>query len=232
MNLVKALIAGTAITLAAPAFAVASDWHSSSDSGCGWYCQTSGETAVSNTQLNFGYVNATTNANVVNAYGDVNASATAVGNTLDVVTMQNTIVDNTQISSGQISATLNANVEAVDGNVGLAATALCNGASVSTDPDYTIVNSSQECGLVDPSATVNANVANVSGGVGVSAMAIGNQVSVDSNAPQFPVTNFQSNRAPLNATANVNVANTGPVDISSTAVGNTAQVIHYTTGGY
>jgi hypothetical protein len=225
MNLVKTLIVGTAIALV-PAFAAASD-----TGGCDWHCQT-GETAVSNTQLNFGYVWSKTNANVVNSYGDVNVSSTAVGNTVDIVTMQNTVVDNVQISTGVIGAETNANVESVDGNVGIAATALCNGASVSTDPAYTIVNNSQECGVVDPSATVNANVANVSGGVGVTAMAVGNQFQTDSNAAIYPVANFQSNRAPITATANVNVANTGPVDISSTAVGNTAQVVSYTTGGY
>ena len=62
------------------------------------------------------------------------------------------------------------------------------------------------------------------------AMAVGNQFQTDSNAAIHGVTNFQSNRAPVNATANVNVANTGPADISSTAVGNTAQIVSYTTG--
>lgn len=226
MKLVKSLIAGTAITLAAQVYAVASD-----HGGCDWHCQM-GETAVSNTQVNTGYVWSTTNANVVNTYGDVNVSSTAVGNTVDIVTMQDTVVENVQISTGAISAETNANIESVDGSVGVSATALCNGASVSTDPAYTLVSNDQECGLVDPSATVNANITNVSGGVGVTSMAIGNQFSTDSNATAFGVTTFQSNRASMNATANVNVANTGPVDISSTAVGNTAQIVSYTTGGH
>ena len=155
--------------------------------------------------------------------------ATAVGNTVTVVTMQDTEVDSTQVNKGEIGASVNAHVDSVDGDVSLSATSLCNGADVSTDPNVTAVNSSQLCGAADPSATVTGTVTNVTGGVGMTAMAIGNQLTADSNAAHFPVNNAQQNDGAMYATVNATTANTGAVDLSATAVGNTAQIVHYNT---
>jgi len=220
--------------LAAPAFAADSNWHDSSfqptsGGGCDWQCQDQGEAVITNAQINLGTIWSKTNADVSNISGDVNASATAVGNTVEVFTMQDTAVDNSQESSGQIGAEVNGNVDSVDGNVSLSATAVCNSADVSTDPNVTAVNNWQHCGAADPEATVNANVSNVTGGVGIAAMAIGNQLTADSNATHFPINNAQLNDGALIATATANVTNAGPVDLSSSAIGNTAQIIHYST---
>lgn len=227
MKLAKILIVGTA--LLAPAYAVASD---DTGGGCDWNCQT-GESAVVNTQVNFGPVWSRTTTTVSDSWGDVNVDASAVGNTAEILTMQDTVVDNTQVSNSAIGAEVSASVDNVDGNVNISATALCNGIDVSTDPTYTVVNSSQECGGADPLATANANISNVSGGVGVTAMSVGNQMVTDSNAAFFPVKNFQQNSAGMTATVNATVNNVGgPVNISSTAIGNSAQIIHYNTEGF
>ena len=151
MNLVKILIAGTAVAMAAPAFAGGSDWHQNSyqptsGGGCDWNCQTQGESVIANGQVNDGTVWSKVNADVQNVDGDVNLQASAVGNTAEIVTMNDTYVDNTQVETADVGSTLNANVDSVNGYVNLNASTACNSVDVSTDPNETAVNNSQTCG--------------------------------------------------------------------------------------
>ena len=183
MQLVKTLIAGTAIMLAIPTFAAASDWHENSyqptsGGGCDWNCQSQGEFVIINGQLNLGNVWSKVNADVQNAVGDVNINAASVGNTAEIVTMDDTYVDNTQVNKGDVGATVNANVDSVAGYVNIGAAAACNSVDVSTDPNETAVSSVQFCGKADPEAIVNANISNT-GGVGIAAQAVGNQFTAD-----------------------------------------------------
>ncbi len=127
----------------------------------------------------------------------------------------------------EVGAEVDIEATGVGGDLLIGATALCNGASISTDPDVTAVNSNQLCGAKDPSATVNADVSDVAGGVGIAAMAVSNQIQVDSNANNFPMNSYQENRAGTYATVNATISNVGAVDLSSTAVGNSATFIHY-----
>ena len=224
--------------LAAPTFAAASeatpDWHANSyqptsGGGCDWQCTQSGESVIVNAQINLGNVWSKVNADVHNATGDVTINTASVGNTAEIVTMDDTWVDNNQDNRGDVGAVVNANVDSVDGYVTLNATAACNSVDVSTDPNVTAINSVQNCGAADPSATVNANISNT-GGVGIAAQAVGNQLTADSNATHMPINNFQTNAGSINANVNVAATNVGAVDLSATAVGNTAQIVHYSTG--
>ena len=234
MKLVKILIAGTAMILMAPVYAAASDWHDNNDDNdCHWNCgwQEPGSSVVVNGQLNLGPVWSKVNTEISNVTNDVNISATAVGNTVSVITMQDTEVDNQQQNLGEVGARIDAGVDTVEGNVVISAQSLCNGADVSTDPRTTIVSNNQHCGAADPSTTINASVTNINGGVGIQGVAVGNQFSADSNAPNFPVSNYQQNDGGVTTDVNAVIANVANgVDVSATAVGNTAQIVHYSTG--
>src|SRR5262249_7810986 len=156
-----------------PTFAADSSWHSNSyqpaAQGCDWKCTQGDGSTITNVQVNLGTLWSKTNTATSNVYGDVNVSATAVGNQVEGVTMQDTEVDSSQDNQGQIGSEVNAEVDSVDGNVNLTATSVCNSTDVSTDPNATVVNNAQHCGAADPEATVNGNVTNVTGGVGMSA---------------------------------------------------------------
>lgn len=199
--------------LAAPAFAGGSTDQSGAD--------------IINGQLNLGPVWSTIKTNVTNSDGDVSAASTAVGNTATIVTMADTHVDNLQTQNGNVGSAVKANVDGVNGNTWLNSTSLCNGASISTDPNITSVNSDQACGAQDPSASVSGTVTNVAGGVGASAMAVSNQTEIDSNASNFPVKNYQEAAGGTNANVNLDLSNVGAASLSSTAVGNTATIVHY-----
>ena len=63
--------------------------------------------------------------------------------------------------------------------------------------------------------------------------ALGNTFQADSNAPNFPVFNRQLNSSGVISNMNVAAYNVGgTVGMSSSAIGNTAQIIHYNTGGH
>ena len=63
--------------------------------------------------------------------------------------------------------------------------------------------------------------------------AIGNTFQADSNAPNFPVFNNQYNNSATISNMSVNAFNVGgSVGMSSSAIGNTAQIIHYSTGNH
>lgn len=185
---------------------------------------------VVNGQVNMNTIWSSNTLDLVNVDGDAIGTASAVGNTATIITMQDSHVENNQIQTGNIGAEVNANTWNVHGDVMLSATSLCNGVSVSTDPLVTAVHSNQQCGGDDPSASITANVNGVGGNAVMAAMSVGNQIEVDSNAANFPVTNYQANTAATIANVNANVANVhGSIQSTSTAVGNTAQIIHYTT---
>ncbi len=196
--------------LASPAFAA--EYNSGAD--------------IINGQLNLAPVFSHLNATLNTVGGDASAASTAVGNQLMVITDQDTRVINNQTQVGDVGATLQANVADVKGDLSLSATSLCNGASISTDPRITSVDSVQNCNAKDPFATVNADVRDVKGLVGISATAISNQIEIDSNAPNFPVKNWQANQAGTFADVNATVKNVGGAGVSATAAGNTAQIIH------
>ena len=127
-NLAKMLIAGTTLlTLTAPVYAA--------------------DTSVLNGQVNLADVFANNNLDIAHIGKTVTATATAVGNTVEIVTMQDSHVLNNQVATGNIAAALNVKASDIHGDVTFTSTALCNGASVSTDPTVTDVRSSQTCGV-------------------------------------------------------------------------------------
>lgn len=214
-RIAKTLIAGTAL-LSLTAVPV-----------CAQESTEFGTAEIINGQINFGDVWSTIDTTIDTAGGDVTAVTQAVGNTVNIYTMANTFVENDQVQNGDVGAAVDLVATDVWGDVLIGATALCNGAMVSTDPDVTAVTSNQECGARDPSAWVDADISNVAGGVGISAAAVGNQIQVDSNARNFPIDSTQVNHSDTISTLNANVSNVGQVDLSGSAVGNSATFIHY-----
>jgi hypothetical protein len=116
----------------------------------------------------------------------------------------------------------------VNGSVSTTSQTACNTADVSTDPAYTVVNSTQQCVSQDPSQLTSVSAVNIAGDVSIAGSAVGNTYSEDTNAAQVYVNTNQINQAAINSTTNANVANVGgAVAISSSAVGNNVQIVHY-----
>jgi hypothetical protein len=216
-RLTKILITGTALMILPlnPAFA------DGSTSGTG--------SNVLNGQIDFQVTSSNLNTNISTVNGSVANTSSAVGNNLEVVTMDNTVVTNNQYVSGvSISADQTASVNAVAGTVNLQSQAICNAADVSTDPHVAAVNSNQVCNSNDPSSLLNASVSNVGSDVTLGATSIGNNFSEDTNAATMPVQNIQTNNANIAATVNSTVYNVnGNVSVNSSAIGNNAQIVHY-----
>jgi hypothetical protein len=229
MSLRKILLASVLMTATAlPAFAQEyGTWNDSPNSAIG--------SLVINDQVNL-QTNWSNLSGVVDTVGgDVVAQGAAAGNIVDVITMDNTRVFNNQIVSSQATIGSNVALDAnnVWGSVGVNNTSLCNGASVSTDPVLTSVNSYQECGAKDPYTGTSAFVTNIAGNAVFQNSAISNSFEADSNAPNFPVFNKQINNSSAISNMAVNAFNVGgTVGMQSSAVGNTARVIHYNTGGH
>jgi hypothetical protein len=60
---------------------------------------------------------------------------------------------------------------------------------------------------------------------------VSNSFEEDTNAPYGNVSNIQINHAAVNASTTANVSNVnGNLSASAAAVGNTGQIIHYSTG--
>jgi hypothetical protein len=186
-----------------------------------------GQADILNGQVNLDTVWSQLNTKLDTTAKDVNLTSTAVGNTAEIITFADSKVTNDQQASGMVGSDINATIANVSGNAWLTSSTVCNAIDVSTDPQVTKVHSSQICSSPDPVAGVSADVSNVSGTVGVEAQAIGNQFSIDTNATKFPITNYQATTGGVNANVNVNAHNVGAVTASATAVGNTAQIIHY-----
>lgn len=227
MSLRKILLASVLVTVSATS-AFAQEYGTWNDNGA------IGSLVV-NDQVNL-QTNWSNLSGVVDTVGgDVVAQGAAAGNIVDVITMDNTRVFNNQIVSSQATIGSNVSLDAnnVWGSVGINNTSLCNGASVSTDPVLTSVNSYQECGAKDPYTGTSAFVTNIAGNAVFQGSAISNSFEADSNAPNFPVFNKQINNSSAISNMAVNAFNVGgTVGMQSSAIGNTARVIHYNTGGH
>ena len=222
----KILIMGTAlVTLSATcAFAAGSTDQQTA-------AQESGSTIL-NGQISLNTQWSNLNGVVDGAGSDVNIQGEAAGNLIDVTTMNDTRVQNSQMVGNQasIGSDVNSTVSNVWGNVNLSNQALCNGASISTDPTLTQVNSTQTCHATDPASAVNLTASGVQGNVAVQSTSIANSFEADSNAPNMPITTRQVNTSVGASTVNANVSNVGgTVGLTSSAVGNQAQIIHYST---
>jgi hypothetical protein len=186
-----------------------------------------GQANILNGQVNLDTVWSQLDTTIDGVNEDVTATATAVGNTATIITFADSDVTNQQNASGMVGSDVNADISNVGGNAWLTASTVCNAVDISTDPQMTKVHSSQICSSPDPVAGVNAQVNNVAGTVGIDAQAVGNQFAIDTNATKFPLSNFQKTTGGVNANVNATVHNVGAAAVSATAVGNTAQIIHY-----
>jgi hypothetical protein len=185
---------------------------------------------IMNGQINLQTNWSNLNGSVDTVGGDVVAQGSAAGNMVDITTMNDTRVQNSQIVGPQANIGSNVNMDAINvwGSVGISSQALCNGAQVSTDPILTKVNSYQECNARDPYSRINTNITNVAGNAVVQGSAIANSFEADSNAPNFPIVTKQISNSASVSNVNANMFNVGKsVGLSSSAVGNTAQIIHY-----
>ena len=218
-RLAKTLITATAMLTLSTALAFA---DSSNDGGV---------SNILNGQVNLNNQTATLNLDSDTVQGGVSGAAVAGGNAIDITTMNNTNVINNQYTSTQnIDSDVYANVNNVGGTTDLTSQAVCNSASISMDPTSTNVDSTQECKAIDPSATLHANVSNTNSDVSLASMAVSNTMEEDTNAPYGNVNNWQINRAAVNASTNATITNVGGnVAASATAIGNTGQIIHYST---
>lgn len=196
-----------------------------SDGGSG----SASESDIYNNQVNLGTVWNNTNVNADDVNGDVNVGAAATANAFQAVTFNNTVVDNNQYASGAaVGSDLNALVTNVNGSVNLSNTVACNTADVSTDPAYTVVHSTQQCAVGDPSQATNVTVAQVENDVNIAGSVAANVYTEDTNAKYNYVNTNQLNQSNVNSTTNVQAYNIGgSVNVSSSAVGNTAQIVHY-----
>ncbi|HEX2590866.1 MAG TPA: hypothetical protein VHL34_05200 [Rhizomicrobium sp.] len=221
LQLAKTLIAGTALTILSVTAACADGSNSTALNG----------SVILNDQTQLYSVTSKTNTEAMNIQGDFVAQSVAGGNSLDVTTMQDSWVTSKQYTSAvDINSQLNANVKNIGGSVDLRSQAFCNDSNVSTDPTTTDVYNSQECAAKDPSASLNATAQNIGGDFQSVAVAMGNNFAEDTNAPNAPVQNYQLNSSGVYATNNTNVYNVkGSAAVVSSAIGNSAQIVHYST---
>ena len=190
-----------------------------------------GVSNILNGQVNLNNQTATLNLNTGNVQGNISGGAVAGGNAIDITTMNNTnVINNQYVSTQNIDSDVYANINNVGGTTDLTSQSVCNSASISMDPTSTNVDSTQECKANDPSATMQANISNTNNDVSLASTAVSNTFEEDTNAPYGNVTNYQINRAAVNASTTANLTNIGGnVSASATAIGNTGQIIHYST---
>jgi hypothetical protein len=228
---VKTLIAATALaTLSATcAYAGGTDQYGSWNDGAmagGIGSQISSNQL--NTQTNWSNLN----GNIDTVAGDAVVQGAAGGNLMDITTMNNTRVDSTQIvgPGAAIGSNVVTNINNIGGSVGIQNQAICNGLSVSTDPTLSSTRSYQECNAADPSSHISADVTNIAGDAVFKGSSLGNSFTADSNAPNMPVWNKQINNSTVASTVNANIYNLGgSTSLTSSAIGNTGQIIHYNT---
>jgi len=228
MKSFKILLAASVLALStSAAFAQGvGTWSDSSQQSSGVGSQ------ILNNQINLQTNWSSLTGSVDTVGGDVVVQGNAAGNLVDVTTMNDTRVTNNQTvgSNATIGSTVAVDVNNVWGSVGITNQAICNGASVSTDPILTAVKSNQACHATDPYSEINTNISNIGGNAVVQGMSVGNKLETDSNAPNFPVISRQLNNSGVVSNVNANVFNAaGTVGLSSSAVGNTSQVLHYST---
>ncbi|MBU6299092.1 MAG: hypothetical protein KGJ79_17205 [Alphaproteobacteria bacterium] len=220
-RLAKILIATTAMAILplTPTFADSSS-------------NTSGGSQILNGQIALHTSISSLHTTIDNVGSDVGVQSVAGGNAVDITTMNDTHVTNNQYTSTvDISSDLGARVTNVGGNVGIQGQASCNSAGVSTDPNITAINSTQQCDAVDPTSRAYVDSANIGGSFSLSNSATGNTFQADSNASNMPVNTLQINHSNVNAVTTANVFNVaGTVSVTSAAIGNNAQIVHYSTG--
>ena len=155
----------------------------------------------------------------------------AGGNAVEIVTFDDTHVTSTQDGeSANIGSDVNAGVSNVGGSVSVSDQAVCNSTDVSTDPNITAVNSNQNCNAQDPGSSINATVHNIGGDVSIASAR---------SATHSPKTPTRSARRPR-STRSIRPASSRPptppsivggsVGVTSSAIGNNAQIVHYSTG--
>ena len=188
---------------------------------------------ILNGQVTFGAQWSTVTTTANNVGGDVVIQGQGAGNMFEAVTFDDTHVKSSQDDeSTNIGSTITANVNGVGGSVSVSGTAVCNSTDVSTDPNVTAVDSKQYCGAQDPGSEINGKISNVAGDVAVQSTAYGNTYTEDTNATNAPTNLAQTNTSNVFSTANVAVHNIGGrVGVTSSAVGNNVQVVHYSTAG-
>ena len=181
--------------------------------------------------MSFGAQWSTITTTAKNVGGDVVIQGQGAGNVLEAVTFFDTHVTSSQDDeSTNIGSTITANVNGVGGSATVSGLAVCNSTDVSTDPNVTSVNSKQYCGAQDPGSAVTANVSNVAGDATVASTAFGNTYTEDTNATNAPTVLSQTNTSSVFGTANATIRNvSGTVNVTASAVGNNAQVVHYST---
>jgi len=187
---------------------------------------------ILNNQINLDNNWSNLHASVGTVGGDVAVQGAAGGNLIDITTMNDTKVFNNQNvgPNASIGSNITLGANNVWGSVGVQNQVICNGASVSTDPVLTSVHSNQECHAADPYSQINTNIFNVAGNVVVQGSALANSFEADSNAPNMPIMTRQINTSGSVSNVTAGVLNTGgSIGISSSAIGNTAQIIHYNT---
>ncbi len=187
---------------------------------------------VSNIQENNAVNWSNLNGKVDTVQGDVVVQGAAGGNMMDITTMSNTFVSSDQYVgfNGSIGSNINVGINNVGGSVGIGNQVVCNSLGVSTEPVWTATQSAQTCNASDPSGEIHANVSNVYGDAIFQSSVMSNKFEVDSNAPNMPVFNSQLNNSAVSSTVNAKVFNLGgSTMLSSSAIGNTGQVIHYST---
>ena len=190
--------------------------------------------AIGSPISNMQYNNATNwsnlNGKVDTVQGDVVVSGAAGGNLMDITTMNNTFVNSNQFVGPQcsIGSKIDVGINNVGGSVGIQNQVVCNGLGVSTDPAWSATQSVQTCNASDPSSEIHARVSNVYGDAIFAGSAMSNSFEADSNAPNMPVFNSQINNSTVASTVNAKVFNLGgSTSLSSSAIGNTGQIIHY-----
>jgi hypothetical protein len=231
MKSFKTLILASALAFSAPAFAQDYSTYSSNN----WQDPYgNGLANVINGQVTLQTQWSNLNTVIDSVGGDVALQGAAAGNLVDVMTMNDTKVVSSQYvgPDAAIGSDINAQISNVWGSVGISNQAVCNGATVSTDPILTSVHSTQECRSLDPSAAIFASVDGVVGDMAVQSLAMGNTMQTDSNAPNFPVFNNQINNSISASTINMSAFNIGgSMSMTSAAIGNKAQILHYSTNG-
>jgi len=190
------------------------------------------ESYILNNQINLQHNWSTLNVKVDTVGGDVVTQGAAGGNLIDIITMNDTIVNNSQLvdSKASIRSMTTLDAKNVWGSVGVQNQVLCNGAGVSTDPTITAITSVQDCRAIDSFSTSNVNISNVAGNAIVQNSMVGNSFEADTNARNMPINTTQTNSTAILSNTTGNVFNVGgTVGFSSSAIGNTSQIIHYNT---
>ncbi|HKU54473.1 MAG TPA: hypothetical protein VJP60_03870 [Rhizomicrobium sp.] len=185
---------------------------------------------ILNTQINLQNNWSNLNVTVDTVGANVVGQGAAAGNLIDITTMNNTRVTNSQTvgPGATIGSNINMQVSNVWGSVAIQNQVVCNSASISTDPVLTSVNSNQECHAADPFSGIGTSLRNIAGDAVVQSSALGNSFEADSNAPNFPITTRQLNNSANVSSVNASAINVGgSVGFSSSAIGNTSQIIHY-----